>query len=446
MEPMVSDLWRWPLRRMRFANQNSQPSIMHPQQRSMQYMHGFNCNGVLADPHIHPNSALRMGHLFVLGCCSSRRWWRGSWHISRLFYGGCFHWGLRLLCSNCSCNCSYTRCKLHAQRVSGGHLPVSGHYKSFNNHMQLRVTMKHIALSLLSISSLFFTHVAAGEDAAIEIKQMLTTNWKAERPAGQASFIWTTQMGEQADARVSIVRYFYSNEMVRSESFSSLSPSQLVAVAENPYLIHDLHARSVIIDDGSRNIHKLYSPIVYPSQTLWEATASITANRLNNPPFYSFGKSYLGPSSDNIRTILEKTDWIRIDASETNGIVSGNLAMGPSVVKISLDRNKDWGLLTARAYMNGQLDTEILCDDYTQTPNGYWFPLRVTYRQFNSSGNGALVYREEYCALPGSVDFNMGISPYLFQPDITHGTAIDDMRFSPPKTYNYDTNIGILEP
>jgi len=131
------------------------------------------------------------------------------------------------------------------------------------------------------------------------------------------------------------------------------------------------------------------------------------------------------------------------EQSTINGQVHATLKMGNGL-KFKMERifarDKEMSILYTALYYDGELSRETVCQDYTQTSGGEWFPRKYIDRKYASvKGQRTLTSSETLEVIPGTVNFNIPIEPVIFSPELPVGTNVIDHCYSPAKEYVVQT-------
>lgn len=170
----------------------------------------------------------------------------------------------------------------------------------------------------------------------------------------------------------------------------------------------------------------------------------IITGKIFFPEFYSFQRTVEATQATIDNLVVKHKELFEYGATVTEQEIDGQLhcifevpTEGASLKIIRImDPNYDMATTYYAYYMRGQLNRELIMQDYQKTPNGFWYPGTYTENNYLLIDNeNILVSSEKYEALPGTVDFNINIEDEIFTDFMPDGTQVRDERYNPPLKY-----------
>jgi hypothetical protein len=152
------------------------------------------------------------------------------------------------------------------------------------------------------------------------------------------------------------------------------------------------------------------------------------------PEFYNFGRA----TGEDIKALPNFDGSAIIHQSVVDKQIHNDLEMGNGTIKLKwiFETDKGMSISYIGFYTNNQLKEEIICQDFTKTIGGEWYPQKyASYKYAHINGEKMLISAEMFDAIPGSVNFNISIDPSVFSPEFPNDTRVTDFRHNPPLSY-----------
>ena len=223
-------------------------------------------------------------------------------------------------------------------------------------------------------------------------------------------------------------RLYFDREEKRRD-FASIQPETARSIRENPNLIDDLNF-SVYTYNPEKTI--LRTNVQSPEGAM-ERYANIVSQKIYFPEFYYFDH---GPEVGQVEQLVQIVDkgLATLERLDVDGKVHLVFDVpGKFIVERILDPGKNMATLYAARFVDGKLQQETICSDYTQLEDGEWYPLKsVSNKYVHLKGKKILASSETYETIPDSVEFNKSIDPSVFSPPLEDGTYVIDDRYNPP--------------
>jgi hypothetical protein len=228
-------------------------------------------------------------------------------------------------------------------------------------------------------------------------------------------------------------RLYFDGEKKRRD-FASIPSATVDAMRENPSLADQLNFK-VYTFDPEKTI--LRTNEQRPDGGV-DKYVNIRGEKLYFPEFNYFDH---GPDGGmkKLEIFAQAIDkgMATLKQSDNDGKIHLVFDMaGKLRVERILDPGKNMATLYAATFVDGKLQQETICSDYTQLEDGEWYPLNaIINRYVELNGENTLASSETYETIAGSVEFNKRIDPSVFSPPLEDGTYVIDDRYSPPLEY-----------
>jgi hypothetical protein len=174
-----------------------------------------------------------------------------------------------------------------------------------------------------------------------------------------------------------------------------------------------------------------WTMVVVRDQSTPGFSALVEPDKIWVPEFWTWG---VGGRGGNQIVAMIRSKKMNLSAEKRDGLVHATITMGKAIKwEMVIDPSKDNCLIESSVGTPaGGVLTKTVCDQYVQTPGGPWFPMvyrKETYVFIN--GKPVLSQREEYRAIPGSVDLDTPLPADAFAVKLAPGTHVSDMRTNP---------------
>ena len=217
----------------------------------------------------------------------------------------------------------------------------------------------------------------------------------------------------------------------KRRDYASLSPAVVETIRNDPGVIASL-SLSVMAFDGDKSVSLVSYQM--PDGTTRNYADIMPHGRIYFPKFHEFGHGNESFQDVNLQTFINLIEQglATFEQSTIDAQVHATLKMGDGT-KFKMERifapDKGMSILYTAVYRNNQLSREIICRDYAQTNSGEWFPRKYIDNKYaDVEGARILTFSETLEAIPGTVEFNIPIEPFIFSPQLTEGTEVIDQR------------------